>query len=102
MKVNFERIFRALIVCFLIVTATGLIAGAQTTTNKTVAVQTNEPSAPVKSVEKIDERYLTFGLDRIEPLKEISLLGQPLWKYVASLIYVALAFLISKTLDWIT
>src|SRR6266478_3833397 len=102
MKVNFERIFRALIVCLLIVMATGLIAGAQTTTNKIVAVQTNESSAPVTSVEKIDERYLTFGLDEVEALQRFSLLGQPLWKYLASLIYVALALVISKALDWIT
>ena len=102
MKVSFERFFRALFVCLLIVLATRLIAGAQTVTNKTAGVNTNEPPASVKSVEKVDERYLTFDLDEIEPLRRISLLGQPLRKYLASLIYVALALLVSKALDWIT
>jgi len=102
MKVKFDRIFNGMIVFLLIAWAFGLLASAQTTTNNAAAVHTNEPSASVKSVEKVDERYLTFGLDRIEPLKQISLLGRPLWKYLASLIYIFLAFLISKALDWIS
>jgi len=102
MKVKFDRIFNGMIVFLLIAWAFGLLASAQTTTNNAAAVHTNEPSTPVTKVEKADERYLTFGLDEVEALQRFSLLGQPLWKYLASLIYVALALVISKALDWIT
>jgi MscS family membrane protein len=44
--------------------------------------------------------WLTFGLHRIEPLQRL-LAGIPLWQYIASLIYVFLAFYISKLLDYI-
>jgi MscS family membrane protein len=40
-------------------------------------------------------------LDRIHFLKENELLGQKLWKYVASLIYILLAFFVSKLLDYV-
>jgi MscS family membrane protein len=43
---------------------------------------------------------LTFGLDRIEFLQS-TWLGNPLWKYAASLIYIFLAFYLSKLIDWI-
>lgn len=43
---------------------------------------------------------LTFGLDRIEILQS-RLLGNPLWKYAASLIYIFLAFYVSKIIDWV-
>jgi MscS family membrane protein len=100
MNVKFEWYFRALITCLLIGLGVSLLAGAQTATNKP-GIETNSYS-PVKGVEKGEERYLTFGLDGIEPLRRWSLFGQPLWKYVASLIYVALAFLVAKVLDWVT
>jgi MscS family membrane protein len=44
---------------------------------------------------------LTFGLDRIEVLKEVKLLEEPLWKYIASLIYILLALFSSKLIDWL-
>ena len=49
----------------------------------------------------IDERpYLTFGLDRVE-LLERRAFEVPLWQYLASLIYVFLAFLAARVLDWL-
>jgi small-conductance mechanosensitive channel len=42
--------------------------------------------------------WLNFGLDRIEPLRE-TLFEIPLWQYLASFIYIFLAFYISKLLD---
>lgn len=44
------------------------------------------------------EVWLTFGLDRFGPL-QVVLLGNPLWQYLAALIYVMLAFYVSKALD---
>jgi len=42
--------------------------------------------------------WLTFGLDRIEPLQRL-IFGIPVWQYVGSLIYVFLAFYLSKLVD---
>jgi MscS family membrane protein len=44
--------------------------------------------------------WLTFGLHRIEALQRL-VLGIPLWQYIASLIYVFLAFYVSKLLDYV-
>jgi MscS family membrane protein len=44
---------------------------------------------------------LTFGLDSFEPLRT-PLLGNPIWQYLASLIYIVLAFYVAKFLDWLT
>jgi MscS family membrane protein len=43
----------------------------------------------------------TFDLDQFAPLKNITFLGEPLWKYVASLIYILLAFYAAKLLDYV-
>lgn len=83
----------------LVLLAWSIWAGAQTTTNPPDAKLTNAPSALLRGVERMEEHPLTFGLDRIEPLRELRLGGEPLWKYIASLIYILLAFYISKTID---
>ncbi len=46
------------------------------------------------------EDVLTFGLNRIEWL-QAPLFQQPLWKYIASLLYVFLAFASSQIIDWL-
>ncbi|MCI0747377.1 MAG: mechanosensitive ion channel family protein, partial [Verrucomicrobia subdivision 3 bacterium] len=43
--------------------------------------------------------WLTFGLDRI-PLLRRTVLHIPLWQYIASLIYIFLAFYLSKLIDY--
>ncbi|HOX57905.1 MAG TPA: mechanosensitive ion channel family protein [Candidatus Paceibacterota bacterium] len=42
--------------------------------------------------------WLTFGLDLLPGLK-LKVMGNPLWQYLAFLIYVLLAFYVSKLLD---
>jgi MscS family membrane protein len=79
--------------------------GAQTNTN-TVAV-TNAPARPAPATNLLTQLaaerrdLLTFGLDRFEPLRT-PFLGNPLWQYFASLIYILLAFYAAKFLDWLT
>jgi MscS family membrane protein len=46
-----------------------------------------------------NQNWATFGLDQI-PILQNTLLGQGLWKYLASLIYIVLAFLIAWLLDY--
>ena len=45
---------------------------------------------------------LTFGLDRIPVLNRYKIFEIPLWQYIASLIYIFLAFYVSKLLDFLT
>jgi MscS family membrane protein len=71
---------------------------AQTNTNK-VSV-TNVPSALLRDVERLQP--VTFNLDQFAPLRDNTFLGEPLWKYLASLIYVLLALYAAKLVDWIT
>jgi MscS family membrane protein len=78
-----------------------------TTTNPpSAATATNQVgsiAAKLGSLEKeLEEHDLIFYLDRITFLREHTLLGQPLWKYLASLIYIFLAFYVSKFLDYLT
>jgi len=44
--------------------------------------------------------WLTFGLDRVEWL-QVNVLGNPLWQYIASLLYIVLAFYASKFVDFV-
>src|SRR5437660_1002545 len=101
MKVQFNSTFRFLIIVLVAITLGSLWAVAQTSTNK-AGIRTNEPSPLVKRAELARGHYLTFGLDRLESLNDHYLLGQPLWKYPASLIYILLAFYISKLIDFVT
>jgi MscS family membrane protein len=56
----------------------------------------------VEHVAQFQDSYLTFGLDRISVLREHKVLATPLWKYLASLIYILLAFCLAKLIDWLT
>ena len=71
---------------------------AQTNTNKPAI--TNRPSALIQDVERL--KPVTFDLDQFAPLRENTFLGEPLWKYVASLIYILLAFYAAKLIDLVT
>ncbi len=68
-------------------------------TNAPAAVASASTGSLVDRLSRVEDHYLTFGLDRIEVLRTVSLIGQPLWKYGASLIYILLAFYGSKLLD---
>jgi MscS family membrane protein len=51
------------------------------------------------SVTEANHVYLTFGLDRIRWL-QYPFFGNPIWKYLASLIYLVMAFYVAKSLDF--
>ncbi|MFM8471044.1 MAG: mechanosensitive ion channel family protein [Limisphaerales bacterium] len=79
--------------------------GAQTNTN--AAAVTNAPARPAPATNLLTQlaaersELLTFGLDSFEPLRT-PFFGNPLWQYLASLIYIVLAFYVAKFLDWLT
>jgi MscS family membrane protein len=102
MRLKFETAFRGAMICLVITFVLGLWASAQTNTNQAPNTATNAPSALFRMVEHAQEHPLTFGLDQIKPLRETQILGEPVWKYLASLIYLLLAFYVSKLIDWIT
>src|SRR3974377_250473 len=102
MRLRFDTFFRASMVVLLVMLVWSIWAGAQTNTNTSPALNTNQPSRLIRNVERLEEHHLTFGLDRIEPLQEHRLMGEPLWKYVASLVYILLAFCAARLVDWLT
>ena len=102
MKLNFKPFFRGgvfLIVC--------LVFGFICVSGQN-GVQTNSPlstraleKSEVSAGSRLDkEMPLTFGLDRISFLQREVPSGIPLWQYPASLIYILLAFVLSKCLDF--
>ncbi len=81
------------------------LLSAQTNTNVTVvtnaAVKAARPSPLLPKLVVERPELLTFGLDSFEPLRT-PFLGNPLWQYLASLVYIVLAFYVAKFLDWLT
>src|SRR5438874_5744843 len=103
MRVKIETLFGRGMLFLMCILAWSIWATAQAATNQILtSVRTNQPSGLVRDVEHFDQRYLTFWLDRVEFLRERTFLGERLWKYPASLIYVLLAFYLSKLIDLAT
>jgi MscS family membrane protein len=50
---------------------------------------------------RLPAHSLSFGLDQFPMLCDHTLLNQPLWKYLASLIFIALAFVVARALNYI-
>ena len=103
-RLKFEVLFRGWIFLCVLVLGFTLFVNAQdaaSTTNAVAAVHETSTKSGILSLPIALEKqaYLTFGLDRIEILKP-TLWGNPRWQYLASLIYVILAFHVSKILDW--
>lgn len=83
----------------LLVWAGMLSARAQTNTNKTAITTNKAPSVLIQEVERMKPG--SFDLDQFAPLRQNTFLGEPLWKYVASLIYILLAFYAAKLIHFV-
>jgi len=101
MRGRFERLICGVTILLVAVAAGTRQAAAQTATNKAPVISTNAPSLLIKNLERLESHPLTFGLDQVPALRDITFLGEPLWKYVASLIYILLAFYAAKLIDFI-
>ena len=100
MKWRFEWVYRLGLAVFIAVAFWAVWSSAQPATNPpavAVAVATNAPQFP----HWLPSHAMSFGLDQVDFLCETKALGEPLWKYLASLIYIALAFYVAKVLDFI-
>jgi len=100
MKWRFEWLYRLGLAALFFSAVWSVWAGAQETNAPvagTVAVVNRSPA----NFFKLPEHALTFGLDHVEFLREQTVLEQPLWKYLASLIYIVLAFGVAWLLDFV-
>jgi len=95
MNWRFAWVYRLGLAVLLAAACWSVWANAQDT--NAIPAATNPP---VLLKIKLPENALTFGLDRIDFLRDQRLLAQPLWKYLASLIYIVLAFYVAKLLDY--
>ncbi len=110
MKWRFEWLYRAGLALLFVVAFWSVWASAQdaaitnapnatASSDALISDSSNEKKDSAKDTKKI---ALTFGLDRVELLcKSDPLLDEPYWKYLASLIYILLAFYVSKIFDFI-
>ena len=102
MKFRFAFLYRAGLAILLITLGWSLWANAQQSPGTNAPVGAGEKTNAVGRVlSKLEECKITFGLDRVDLLRENAWLGEPLWKYGASLIFILLAFYVSKLLDFI-
>src|SRR5881394_307976 len=100
MRMKFQAAFRGLLA--LLIFSLGLALYAAVLTTNAPVADTNQPSALVKGMERLSEHPLTFKLDEIGILRDYDFLGEPLWKYLASLLYILLALYAAKLIDLLT
>lgn len=94
MKFRFEIFYRTSLVALFLVAFWAVWADAQPVTNAPPAPD----SMGTNAVPQLAFQ-LSFGLDQIGLLRDHEALGQPLWKYLASLIFIVLAFFAAWLLD---
>ncbi|MGB8167537.1 MAG: mechanosensitive ion channel family protein [Chthoniobacteraceae bacterium] len=98
MKWRFEWVYRLGLAVFIAIAFWAMWSNAQPATNPPAGLRaTNLPPFP----HWLPSHALSFGLDQVDFLCETKPLGEPLWKYFASLIYIVLAFYVAKVLDFI-
>ncbi len=97
MKLSFGTLLKTLVLLLFALLLWSLWAQAQPTTNAPVAASTTQIE-PLKVAET--SIWLTFGLDHVPFLQSKPFAGIPLWQFLASLIYIFLAFYVSKFLDY--
>lgn len=101
MKFRFDFFYRAGLLVLILLAGWALWASAQETTNTAPAGGPAGTNQVGLLKMKLPGNALTFGLERVNILRKTSFLGEPLWKYGASLIYIVLAFYVAKLLDFI-
>jgi MscS family membrane protein len=69
-------------------------------TNTPVLTTASTNLVPLMSLSDERRAQLTFGLDKV-PSLQVTFLGIELWQYVASLIYIFLAFAVARLFDYL-
>ncbi len=100
MKWKFSHLFNSFIFLLCVLLGWSFWTSAQTLdTNAPASTLANHSGTGLEKFQPVAGSYLTFGLDRVSVLDTHHFFGEPLWKYLASLIYIFLAFFVSKLLD---
>ena len=100
MRWRFEWIYRLALIALLATAGWAVWAAVQGKPNDPAPTLTT-PVGFDSINNRLELHTLSFNLDHIRFLRENDVLGQPLWKYLASLIYILLAFYTAKLLDYI-
>jgi len=95
MKFRFEMVYRLGLGLLLVVAFWAVWASAQP------FAATNGPSVAPAGTATNEFHGFSFGLKGVGFFSGHLLLGEPLWKYAASLIYILLAFCVAWLLDFI-
>ncbi len=105
MSFRFPGLFQASCWLLILIVCCNFRCGAQNvpaTNAPTSDPATNLGGAAVGLLSRDEVKALTFGLDQIAFLREHAPLGIPLWQYMASALYFAIAFLVAKLLNFVT
>ena len=94
MKVKFKSLARVYVFILLAALFWSIWASAQP------AASTNAPPKAVVLPFAARQAWMTFGLDQVDFLQP-PFYGHPLWEYVASLLYIVLAFVAAKLIDFV-
>src|SRR5688500_3905107 len=100
MKWRLESVFKVYVVLLVALLLWSFWASAAETNpppSTNVIVGADRLNTLISSEQK---SYLTFGLDKVEVLHH-ELFDIPAWQYIASLVYIFLAFIVSKLADWL-
>src|SRR5262249_42575964 len=102
MSLKFETFFRGYVIVLVVLLFWAVWVAAQPAATNAPTDKATNATRLIQGIADGSESYLTFGLDRAEYLRRHAWFGEPLWKYVASLIYIFLAFCFAKFLDYLT
>jgi MscS family membrane protein len=109
MKFRFEHLYRAGLLALVLIAFCSVWAGAQESTNAASTVSTNvsgtmgsADKSTNGAVQKLASPEWIKKLAGDWPFLQHEFLGNELWKYIFSLIYIFLAFYVSKLLDYLT
>ena len=97
MKWRFQWVWRLGLAAFAAVAFWAVWSNAQPATNTPAGIIAT--NTPLQIRHWLPSHAMSFGLDQLDFLCDNKPLGEPLWKYFASLIYIALAFCASWVLD---
>ncbi len=99
MKNKFKSIFRVYIGILVVILLFAVWVNAQTTMTNSAGT-TNSVSIPLSNSKANSTNSLTFGFDHISILKT-GVLGFPIYQYIASLIYIAIAYFGTILIDFV-
>jgi MscS family membrane protein len=109
MQRKFESLYRLALVALVVLLLWSVWASAQTNTatvpdgalvTNAATQVTGTGALSASSDARNHPQWVTFRLERVD-LLQFRLLGIPIWQYLSSLVYIFLAFYLSRLADWV-